>query len=328
MATFNFTGSARTTGVSVTGTSSRSITDGGIDFTWTIRNGDGALNAFGIGGGSATGTVGFAPHAETFVLDVTGTDGGGDPATRFDDTIVINMALVNGSWTVNGQTLNVGNNTLVGPQSELVFTYTGSTNFHAIVINSVTATINCFTAGTRIATPDGPRAVETLEAGDLVLTASGAAQPVKWLGETNVDTRLTHPAKVNPICITAGALGGGLPEQDLLLSADHAIEIDGVLYNAGALVNGSTIYQKLQMPRDGFTYYHIETEAHDLVLAEGVAAETYIDYADRDTFDNAADAEERVIAEMELPRISTARLVPEDLRARLAEIAGEARTAA
>ncbi|MDA7429595.1 Hint domain-containing protein [Primorskyibacter aestuariivivens] len=327
MATFNF-GGARDTGVSVNGTSTLAYTEGGINFTWTMSGGDGSLNAFGIGGGDVTGTVGFGPHGETFTLDVTGTDGFGDPATRFDGTIVIDMGAFNGSWTVNGQPLVPGNNTLTGPQSELVFTYVGSTDFHFITINSLTATINCFTAGTHIATPDGPRAVETLQAGDLVLTASGAVQPVKWLGQTKVDTRLMHPAKVNPICITAGALGGGLPERDLHLSADHAIEIDGALYNAGALVNGTTIYQLRDMPREGFTYYHIETEAHELLLAEGVAAESFIDYADRNTFDNVADAEQRVIPEMEMPRVSTARLVPEELRTRLAEIAGLARKAA
>lgn len=318
MATFNFTG-AQTTGFSVNGSSTLNYTEGGISFTWTMTNGDGNLNAFGIGGGDMTATVGFAPHAEVFTLDVSGTDGMGGNATRFDGTIEINVGAVNGSWTVNGQVLVAGVNTLSGPQSALVFTYTGGTNFHSITINSLTATINCFTAGTRIATPDGPRAVETLQAGDMVLTASGAARPVKWLGHSHVDTRLTHPAKVNPICITAGALGGGLPERDLMLSPDHAIELGGTLYNAGALVNGETIYQMRQMPREGFTYYHVETEAHELLLAEGVAAESFIDYAARDSFDNAEEAETNgPIPEMDLPRVSAARLVPAELAAALA----------
>jgi hypothetical protein len=39
----------------------------------------------------------------------------------------------------------------------------------------------CYAAGTAIATPDGERAVETLVAGDLVLTTSATARPVKWV---------------------------------------------------------------------------------------------------------------------------------------------------
>jgi len=31
------------------------------------------------------------------------------------------------------------------------------------------------------------------------------------------------------------------------------------------------------MPKDGFTYYHVETDDHELLLAEGLAAETFID---------------------------------------------------
>lgn len=191
-------------------------------------------------------------------------------------------------------------------------------------VNHITGTPNCFAAGTMIATDQGEVAVEDLKAGDLVRTADGRLTPVTWLGTQQIDTRLTHPAKVNPICITAGALGGGLPLRDLHVSADHAIEIDGTLYNAGVLVNGETIYQKRQMPKEGFTYYHVETEAHELLLAEGVAAESFIDYAGRDSFDNAADAGERVIPEMALPRVSAARLVPAALKVRLAPAAAAA----
>uniref|UniRef100_UPI000B1AE391 Hint domain-containing protein n=1 Tax=Nioella sediminis TaxID=1912092 RepID=UPI000B1AE391 len=40
----------------------------------------------------------------------------------------------------------------------------------------------CFLAGTAIATPDGPVAVERLCIGDLVLTFDGHWVPVKWIG--------------------------------------------------------------------------------------------------------------------------------------------------
>ena len=178
--------------------------------------------------------------------------------------------------------------------------------------------VNCFTKGTQIATPDGPRAVETLVAGDKITTAGGRVSRVNWLGMQSVNTVFADPKKVNPIRIAAGALSRGLPRRDLELSPDHAIAIDGMLINAGALVNGSTIYQVAEMPREGFTYYHVETEAHELLLAEGVPDETFIDYAGRDSFENGDEVMGQV-AEMALPRISSRRMVPSELQTRLNE---------
>jgi hypothetical protein len=55
-----------------------------------------------------------------------------------------------------------------------------------------------------------------------------------------------------------------------------------------------------------------------LLLAEGVAAESFIDYAGRDGFENGGEAEPRAIPEMDLPRVSSSRLVPGHIRDRLA----------
>ena len=70
------------------------------------------------------------------------------------------------------------------------------------------------------------------------------------------------------------------------------------------------------------TYYHIETQNHDVILANGAPAETFIDYTGRKAFDNFAEyidlyGEERAIYEMDRPRVSAARLLPPDIRARL-----------
>jgi hypothetical protein len=222
----------------------------------------------------------------------------------------------NNNYAINGNTY-IKFTAVLQNVDQITITTTGSTIFE---LHAITGTPNCFMPGTLIATADGEAPVETLKAGDMVRTADGRLTPVTWLGEQSVNVRLQHPAKVNPVCIRAGALGGGLPVRDLHLSPDHAIEIDGVLYNAGALVNGSTIYQMAKMPMDGFTYYHIETEAHELLVAEGVSAESYIDYDGRAGFDNAAEADGRTIAEMDLPRVSSARLVPDDIRERLAPL--------
>ena len=180
----------------------------------------------------------------------------------------------------------------------------------------------CFAAGTLIATPDGETAVEALCAGDLVTTAKGRAVPVKWIGR---QTRLPFfsGAAVAPVRIKAGALGDGLPHNDLTVTADHGMILDGLVITAGALVNGETItlVPTAELP-NRLTYYHIETENHDIILANGAPAETFIDYVGRQSFSNYREyvdlyGEDRTINEMAYPRISAARLVPQAIRDRL-----------
>ncbi len=179
----------------------------------------------------------------------------------------------------------------------------------------------CFCAGTRIATPSGVRLVEALEAGDEVLTASGETRIVRWMGRRVVDLRFADPLRALPVRIKAGALGDGLPVQDLLVSPDHAMFLDGILVQAGAMVNGSSIVREGNMP-PRFTYYHIETADHSLILAEGAPTETFVDNVDRMAFDNWAEYAEMVgdaepIAEMAYPRAKAARQIPASLRAKL-----------
>ncbi|MCP3971328.1 MAG: Hint domain-containing protein, partial [Rhodobacteraceae bacterium] len=229
------------------------------------NSGDGdvfKLAATSIGGGAGfSGTAmnfGFLSVAQIWTIKFTGTGG--------TQTRVVNPGATALPSAVSG--------TFTG------ITFTSSTS-SALIIDSLTAEIACFCAGTSIATPDGAVPVETLQAGDRVLTACGGETTVQWLGRQQIAPRLTHPAKVNPIRISAGALSPGLPARDLCVSPDHALEIDGLLINASALVNGTSIHQVSDMPLDGFTYYHVETETHELILAEGCAAESYLDIPDR-----------------------------------------------
>lgn len=146
--------------------------------------------------------------------------------------------------------------------------------------------------------------------------ADGTDVRIKAIGETFVNPRLCNPKTMNPIQIAKNALGQGMPSRDLMVSPDHAIEIDGVLYTAGSLANGDSISQLPRMPLDGFTYYHIETENHALVLANNVPAETFIDYAGRTGFEHSAPSVGS-ITEMALQRVSGAAMVPASLKNRL-----------
>jgi hypothetical protein len=143
----------------------------------------------------------------------------------------------------------------------------------------------CFAEGARIATPAGPVAVEDLVEGGLVLTASGAARPIKWIGQMlSRPATHPHPHEVQPVRVKAGAFGPGLPTQDLRLSPGHAIYVDGVLVPVGLLVNGATIVQEAV---EQIRYFHVELDSHDVLLAEGLPCESYLDDGNRSIFANA-----------------------------------------
>jgi hypothetical protein len=149
--------------------------------------------------------------------------------------------------------------------------------------------VTCFAAGTRIRTRSGDIAVEDLAAGDLVcLAREDDALPVRWIGHRRIDCR-RHPSpdRVWPIRVRAGAFADAMPSRDVLLSPDHAVFVEGVLIPVQYLVNGVTVVQE---QRDTVSYYHVELERHEVILAEGLPTESYLDTDDRMRFDNAGGA--------------------------------------
>ena len=152
----------------------------------------------------------------------------------------------------------------------------------------------CYGSGTRILTERGEVAVEDLRAGDVAVTASGARRPVTWIGHRVLDgggKALHHDRQ--PVRVRAGAFGGGLPTRDLFLSPGHPVLVGadadqegGVLVPVMCLINGTTIAREAV---EAVTYWHVELDAHDLLLAEGLPAESYIDGGDRAFFVEGSD---------------------------------------
>jgi hypothetical protein len=145
----------------------------------------------------------------------------------------------------------------------------------------------CFAEAAGIWTPGGRVAIEDLCVGDMLLTASNEAREIKWIGQiTARPSRHPRPHEVNPVCVRAGALGEGLPLRDLRLSPGHAVYVDGVLVPVGHLVNGATIVQE---EVEQIRYFHIELDSHDVLLAEGLPCESYLDDGNRRSFLNSGE---------------------------------------
>ena len=137
------------------------------------------------------------------------------------------------------------------------------------------ADIICFTAGTKIDTPNGGVAVENLKVGDLVLTMDEGPKPIRWIGKTTVQ----GIGKFAPVRFETNAIGNSQP---FMVSPNHRVLINGpmaelhfgeteVLVPAKALVNGDTITQTDQAK---VTYFHILLNGHEVIYANGAPTES------------------------------------------------------
>jgi Hint domain len=143
----------------------------------------------------------------------------------------------------------------------------------------------CFTPGTRISTPDGPRFVEDLREGDRVQTRDNGAQEIIWTGRRRMTgARLFVMPRLRPVRIRTGALGVERPDQELLVSPEHRMLVRGraaqelfntpeVLVPARDLVNGSTIV--VDMAVREVTYIHLLLPSHQILWANGIETESF-----------------------------------------------------
>jgi hypothetical protein len=144
----------------------------------------------------------------------------------------------------------------------------------------------CYCRGTSILTECGEVRVEHLAIGDMVATISGEAKPIKWVGKRSYAGQfIAGNRAVLPIVVRAGALTPDTPARDLWLSPRHALLLDGVLVPAEHLVNGQTILQAEAV--DQVEYFHLEFDTHEVILAEGAPAESYVECDNRQGFHNA-----------------------------------------
>jgi len=135
-----------------------------------------------------------------------------------------------------------------------------------------------FSRDTHITMASGEqRRIEDLRVGDMVLTRDDGPQQVRWIGQSTVRA----VGEFAPIRIKAGALHN---ENDLFVSPDHRLFIyqrsdalgagrSELLVRARYLVNGDSVVQQ-----DGgfIDYFQLLFDHHQIIYAEGIAAETLL----------------------------------------------------
>jgi hypothetical protein len=231
---------------------------------YTLTDGDGSVNP-------ATGGIG---------AEVVGWNSTGVLLEQLTGYIPGTNAIIepDGAYFIlqNGGDLSVVDGS-VSPDQTFTFGTTGP---------FPTFTALCFLTGAGIATPTGETAVESLAVGDLVLTASGVARPIVWIGKGKVLTERGQRNAATPVILRRGALGDNMPHRDLRVTKGHSFYLDGVLIPAEFLVNHRSILWDDHSPRE-VTLYHIELATHDVLLANGAPAESYRDDGNRWLFQNS-----------------------------------------
>jgi aspartate 1-decarboxylase len=143
----------------------------------------------------------------------------------------------------------------------------------------------CFCANALILTPSGERPVQELAVGDTVMTHRGTARRIVWVGTGKVLATRGRRDAATPVIVHRGALADNVPNRDLRVTKGHSLYIDDVLIPVEFLVNHRSIFwddnaQEIEL-------YHIELETHDVLVANGAAAESYRDDGNRWLFRNA-----------------------------------------
>jgi hypothetical protein len=139
-----------------------------------------------------------------------------------------------------------------------------------------------FAAGTAILTTEGEVLVEHLAPGDTAVLAGGGNARILFIGRHQLNlARHQNPAKIRPVRIQPGALGGGRPARQLTVAPDLAVCIGNVLVAAKNLIDNATIFQDNAI--SDIEFFTIELAAPGILLAEGAAAESHAD-ASRESF--------------------------------------------
>jgi hypothetical protein len=250
---------------------------GTIDFKGAVAN---QTLIFNPAGGSAAidQPAAFAGTIADFTasldsIDLTGVAFSGNTSVGFSSATDV-LTVTEGSASAN---LQLDAETYAG--------ITWSAAHDAGTGTDVTAN-PCFCRGTLILTERGEVAVEELAIGDRVISNSGAARPIKWIGRRGYAGRFAVGQKnILPVRVKAGAIADGVPRRDLWLSPNHALYLEGVLIEARDLVNGVSIVQAERV--EAIEYFHIELDGHDVIVADGAPAESFIDDDSRSLFHNA-----------------------------------------
>lgn len=142
----------------------------------------------------------------------------------------------------------------------------------------------CFASGTLVDTQTGPRPVEALRPGDLIQTRDNGLRPLRLaLSRPVTPAVMARHREMRPVLIRRGALGGGRPQRDLMLTGQHRVlarsPVQEMLFGSAETM----VAAKFLVGRAGVEhaanlktrYHHLLFDAHEMIRANGVWSESY-----------------------------------------------------
>jgi hypothetical protein len=186
-------------------------------------------------------------------------------------------------WDVVVSDDGLGNAVLSFPGGETV-TLQGISPARMTAQQLMASGIPCYASETMIDTPDGPRAVEKLMPGDLVLTLDHGPQAIRWI-RSDEQSLEEAELEAKPVQIKAGALGHNLPAQDLIVSPQHRIFVGGAgqlhkVFKTETFVPAKSLIGvpniRHMKGKTQITWIHFACDGHEVVTANGCLSETLL----------------------------------------------------
>ena len=248
----------------------------------------------GFAGGTSTAYDQDNIPAETFRIN-------GGPEQTFDSSVTYNATITYSDGTTASITAVIFQDTLgntywapeFSPNADQIALQAGPIqsltldSLQTAIFSGLTGdrqiwdVVPCFVEGTRIATNHGLRAIEDVQIGDKVETRDHGLQVVRWIGSSTV----TGVGKLAPVRISAGALGENCPVRDLRVSRQHRMLLGSKvcerLFGSAEVLVPAIKLTKLPgvFIEEGdapVKYYHLVTDAHEIIFAEGAPSETLL----------------------------------------------------
>lgn len=129
--------------------------------------------------------------------------------------------------------------------------------------------------------------IEDINIGDEIITflnKKAIPKRVIWSGKAHciVNSNLPDDKAGYPVRILKNAIADNIPFKDMLITAEHSLFFNGNFVPARMLVNGSSIFYDKSIT--SYDYYHIETQDHSVIMADGTLTESYLDTGNRHQF--------------------------------------------
>ncbi|WP_281700693.1 Hint domain-containing protein [Acetobacter malorum] len=249
-------------------------------------------------------TLNFGPASSNYTNTVNFTDGGKNIPTITNLSPGDNIVFPNKGWNnginfkeigtdSSGNTIyeiNDGYNSATPLVASVTLApgvvpsdFTWDANQHAIV---------CFLGGSMIRTSQGDKPVEDVKIGDEVVAFDwknnkDIVRPVVWVGKARAVVRPElHDDEAGwPVRILKDAIADGVPYKDMLITAEHCLFFKDRFVPVRMLVNSVSIFYDKSIT--SYDYYHVETEQHSVITADGMLTESYLDTGNRSSFRQA-----------------------------------------